>query len=38
MKDLLGVIHLLKRFGIYIYTGNQKRRYSFNAIGSKRSL
>jgi uncharacterized protein YqgQ len=24
MKDFLGVIHLLKRFGIYIYTGNRK--------------
>lgn len=23
MKDFLGVIHLLKRFGIYIYTGNK---------------
>ncbi len=24
MKDLYGVIKLLKRFGIYIYTGNRK--------------
>ena len=24
MKDLLGVIHLLKRFGIYVYAGNRK--------------
>ena len=24
MKDLLGVIQLLKRFGIYTYTGNRK--------------
>jgi len=24
MKDLLGIIKLLKRFGIYIYTGNRR--------------
>ncbi|MHA6259494.1 YqgQ family protein [Sporosarcina sp. CAU 1771] len=24
MKDLLGIINLLKRFGVYIYTGNRK--------------
>jgi uncharacterized protein YqgQ len=24
MKDFLGVIQLLKRFGIYVYTGNRK--------------
>ena len=24
MKNLLGVIQLLKRFGIYVYTGNRK--------------
>jgi uncharacterized protein YqgQ len=24
MKDYLGVLQLLKRFGIYIYTGNRK--------------
>lgn len=24
MKDLLGVILLLKRFGIYVYAGNRK--------------
>jgi uncharacterized protein YqgQ len=24
LKNLLGIIHLLKRFGIYVYTGNRK--------------
>jgi uncharacterized protein YqgQ len=24
MKDYLGVLQLLKRFGIYVYTGNRK--------------
>ena len=24
MKNLLGIIQLLKRFGIYVYTGNRK--------------
>ena len=24
MKNLLSIIHLLKRFGIYVYTGNRK--------------
>ncbi|KAA0966061.1 DUF910 family protein [Sporosarcina sp. ANT_H38] len=24
MKDFLGVLQLLKRFGIYVYTGNRK--------------
>lgn len=24
MKNLLGIIQLLKRFGVYIYTGNRK--------------
>jgi uncharacterized protein YqgQ len=24
MKDYLGVLKLLKRFGIYVYTGNRK--------------
>lgn len=23
MKDFYGVLHLLKRFGIYVYTGNK---------------